>query len=123
MIDGQMRIPWIPIENERIGRRHAVFGGVGRILPPGYGQLRQAWKKVGEFFTPGQGEQHAPSALVEAFLTPVPESMRNDLRRILPSGVQDEIGIESDAWVTHSADLLDKAQKDVENDFETFLEH
>lgn len=120
MIDGQMRIPWIPIENERIGRRHAHSVALAAYFRQGMANSGQAWKKVGEFFTPGQGEQHAPSALVEAFLTPVPESMRNDLRRILPSGVQDEIGIESDAWVTYLADLLDKAQKDVENDFETF---
>ncbi|MEE2032318.1 DEAD/DEAH box helicase [Rhodococcus chondri] len=122
MIAGQMRIPWIPIENERIGRRHAHSVALAAYFRYGFESTGAPWKEAGQFFRPASGSDASPASRVKAFLTPVPQEMRDDLRRILPPEVQEQIGIETDAWVEYLADLLDKVEKDVENDFQTFRE-
>lgn len=120
MIAGRMRIPWVPVDNERIGRRHAHSVALAAYFRHGAEVNGAMWRQAGEFFRPGAGGENSPASLVRSFLTPVPREMRDDLKRILPEAVQNEIGLETDDWVVYLADLLDKAQEEVENDFETF---
>lgn len=122
MIAGRMRIPWVPIENERIGRRHAHSVALAEYFRHGFELTGTAWKTAGQFFMPPRPGEAAPSTLVAAFLSPVPTKMKEDLRRILPPEVQVEIGVESDQWVSDLVDLLAKVQLEVQSDFETFRE-
>ncbi|SMG44618.1 Helicase conserved C-terminal domain-containing protein [Rhodococcus rhodochrous J3] len=122
MIAGTMRIPWIPIENERIGRRHAHSVALAAYFRHGVETTGKAWTQAGEFFRPAPGSDASPASRVKDFLTPVPETMKNDLRRILPPDVQEQIGLENDDWVAYLSDLLDKVEQEVENDFQTFRE-
>ncbi|MCK0093734.1 DEAD/DEAH box helicase [Rhodococcus sp. F64268] len=120
MISGTMRIPWVPVENERIGRRHAHSVALAAYFRHGFETNGKAWKEAGEFFRPAEGEMTSPASRVGSFLNPVPDGMKDDLRRILPPAVQDEIGLEEDGWVEDLVTLLDKVESEVENDFQTF---
>jgi len=122
MIAGQMRIPWIPIENERIGRRHAHSVALAAYFRHGFDTTGEAWREAGQFFRPASEGADSPASGVQAFLTPVPSDMKADLERILPAEVQEEIGLENDEWVGYLADLLDKVKSEVENDFAIFRE-
>jgi len=122
MIAGQMRIPWIPIENERIGRRHAHSVALAAYFRHGVEATGKPWTQAGQFFRAETEDGVSPASMVKDFLTPVPEQMREDLRRILPPEVREQIGVDNDEWVQYLADLLDKVEKDVENDFQTFRE-
>lgn len=122
MIAGTMRIPWIPIENERIGRRHAHSVALAAYFRHGFDTTGEAWREAGQFFRPTSEGTDSPASRVQAFLTPVPSDMKADLERILPVDVQQEIGLDNDEWVGYLADLLDKVQSEVENDFAVFRE-
>ncbi|MDO1478371.1 DEAD/DEAH box helicase [Rhodococcus ruber] len=122
MIAGKMRIPWIPIENERIGRRHAHSVALAAYFRHGAETSGTPWKETGQFFRSGPQGEASPASRVKAFLSPVPAEMREDLRQILPPDVQTQIGVDTDAWVDELAELLDKVEQEVENDFRTFRE-
>ncbi|EOM74217.1 hypothetical protein Rrhod_4360 [Rhodococcus rhodnii LMG 5362] len=120
MIAGRMRIPWIPIENERIARRHAHSVALADYFRHGFEQNGVAWRHVGEFFTRPEPDEPSPAQLVKGFLTPVPESMKRALRAILPEALHDQMGLDTDEWVDKLDDLLGDVQKEVESDLQTF---
>ncbi|WP_306306475.1 DEAD/DEAH box helicase [Nocardia vinacea] len=55
MIAGRMRIPWIPIENDRIGRRHAHSIALAAYFRHCYDRSGEEWRTAGQFFTPAAG--------------------------------------------------------------------
>ncbi|WP_435277826.1 DEAD/DEAH box helicase [Rhodococcus yananensis] len=120
MIAGTMRIPWVPVENERIGRRHAHSVALAAYFRHAFDSDGTVWKEAGQFFRPDENGNPSPASRIGTFLDPVPDDMRTDLRRILPPQVQEEIGLEEDGWVEHLVTLLDKVESEVENDFQTF---
>ncbi|WP_397519216.1 DEAD/DEAH box helicase [Rhodococcus pyridinivorans] len=122
MIAGNMRIPWIPIDNERIGRRHAHSVALSAFFRHSYESGHGTWKHAGPFFLPGEGGTPAPSSSVREFLTPVPPNIRLALEQVLPESVRREIGVDTGAWVEELCALLDKAQSDLEADVATFEE-
>jgi hypothetical protein len=63
-----------------------------------------------QFFLPDDAGNDAPVTLVERFLTPVPEEIRQSLSRVIPPSVQQEIGIPHRAWVNKLAELLDEVR-------------
>lgn len=116
MIAGHMRIPWIPIENERIGRRHAHSIALAAYFREHWDPT---WRFAGAFFSPGDGGS-SPAAGVRAFLTPVPDSVEAALRQVLPESVATEIGVDSGAWVDFLVDLLDTSEQDIMRDISQF---
>ncbi|MFC4127141.1 DEAD/DEAH box helicase [Nocardia rhizosphaerae] len=120
MIAGRMRIPWIPIENDRIGRRHAHSIAMSAYFRHCYDLRGAEWRTAGQFFMPEQGTQHSPAEGVRGFLTPVPESVRASLRAALPARIQQEIGVEDNAWVELLCSQLADAENDIRSDIATF---
>lgn len=116
MIAGHMRIPWIPIENERIGRRHAHSIALSAYFREHW---EPAWRFAGAFF---RASDTGPSAAagVRGFLTPVPPEVEAALRQVLPESVATEIGVDSGAWVDQLAELLDTAEQDIMGDIAQF---
>ncbi len=120
MIAGRMRIPWIPIDNARIGRRHAHSIALAAYFRHCFDHLGEEWRTAGQFFTPEDGAQHSAAARVRDFLNPVPDSVRASLGAALPAKVQREIGLEDDAWVVRLCDQLADAENDISSDIATF---
>ncbi|CAM3098707.1 DEAD/DEAH box helicase [Skermania piniformis] len=122
MIAGQMRIPWVPIENERIGRRHAHSVALAAYFRYCWQADGQMWKTAGEFFRTADGGSDSPASRVGQFLTPVPDDVAAAVRAVLPVAIQAEIGIDTGAWVGKLAELLRKAQVDIGEDVALFRE-
>ncbi len=120
MIAGRMRIPWIPIENARIGRRHAHSIALAAYFRHCYDHGGEEWRTAGHFFAPGEGSPYSAATRVREFLTPVPDSVRASLRAALPAKIQREIGVEDNAWVAHLCDQLADAESDIRSDIATF---
>ncbi|WP_024794783.1 DEAD/DEAH box helicase [Tomitella biformata] len=121
MIAGEMRIPWIPIDNERIGRRHAHSVALSAYFRHRFEKDELIWRYGGEFFSPGEDGQDSPASQVRQFLTPVPAGIHDALVEVLPAHVAEAIGLESGAWVDRLCELLAIAETDLRNDIDTFV--
>ena len=122
MIKGKMRVPWIPIENERIGRRHAHSIALSAFFRHSLKASSETWREAGEFFLPGDNGRIAPALRVASFLDPVPGDIVESLRRVLPEGIQTEIGVEGGEWVSRLAELLEKVTAEMASDVQEFDE-
>jgi len=120
MIKGQMRIPWVPVDNARIGRRHAHSIALAAYFRHRAERDGQTWRYVGDFFTPPAAGEDSPASQVVTFLTPVPTTVKTALQQALPREIQDGIGVGDDSWVGQLADLLDRTEKEVRSDVEMF---
>ncbi|APA97244.1 hypothetical protein NS506_03191 [Nocardia seriolae] len=120
MIAGAMRIPWIPIDNERIGRRHAHSIALAAYFRSRFERDRLVWTKAGPFFEPGSEGQDSAAAQVRQFLTPVPDHVRTALRTVLPPSVSSAIGVDDGSWVDRLCELLALAEADLIGDIELF---
>ncbi|PRC48960.1 hypothetical protein C6A85_77180, partial [Mycobacterium sp. ITM-2017-0098] len=52
MIAGQMRIPWVPVDNARIARRHAHSIALAAYFRHRAERDSQTWRQAGPFFSP-----------------------------------------------------------------------
>ncbi|GAA3121415.1 DEAD/DEAH box helicase [Streptosporangium carneum] len=120
MIAGQMRAPYVPLGNERIDRRHAHSVALAAFFRHAKESSGEVWRNAGEFFRGPRGAQDAPCNRLLEFLTPVPEEITAALRRVLPSEVQGEIGVESGSWVIELCTLLDVVREELDQDITIF---
>ncbi len=116
MIAGKMRIPWVPVDNARIARRHAHSVALAAYFRHCYDTRNEKWKTAGQFFTPEDGGESTPASRVRDFLTPIPDSVSDALRTALPVGVQAEVGVDDGSWVTPLVELLDSVEKELTQD-------
>ena len=120
MIAGEMRIPWIPVENERIARRHMHSVALAAYFRYRADEDQLTWSYAGEFFSSRTGGIPAPADGVAAFLTPVPDEIAAALRIIIPDSLHDELGIEDGTWSSELLELLGRARADIRQDIETY---
>jgi ATP-dependent helicase YprA (DUF1998 family) len=116
MIAGRMRIPWVPVDNARIARRHAHSIALAAYFRHCYEQCGEKWKTAGQFFMPAPNGGPSPASRVRDYLTPVPSAVSEGLRAALPGGVQAEIGILDGSWVEALAELMDSVEKELMKD-------
>ena len=76
MIAGQMRIPWVPVDNARIARRHAHSIAMAAYFRHRAERDGETWRHAGPFFSPPSADQESPAAMVRHFLDPVPRDRR-----------------------------------------------
>jgi ATP-dependent helicase YprA (DUF1998 family) len=105
MISGEVRTPYIPLENERIDRRHAHSVALAAFFRHEFETTHRIWRKSGEFLLPDDNGV-VPADLVAGFLDPVPDSVRASLCAVLPPAIAEAIGVDSDAWVAPLVQLL-----------------
>ena len=121
MIAGRMRIPWVPVDNPRIARRHAHSVAIAPTLRKCSEEDNTTWKHAGDFFAP-PGEGDSPASRVRAFLTPVPKHVKQALEAVIPNTIQDEIGISDGSWAPALCDLLERVESEVRDDVRLFNE-
>lgn len=122
MISGQMRVPWVPVDNIRIARRHAHSVALAAFFKDAAEADGSQWKYAGGFFAPTSDGQDAPARRVRSYLTPVPPKIRAALHEVLPGPLAEELGIADDRWVSILCDLLDRVQQLVCDDIKTFTD-
>jgi ATP-dependent helicase YprA (DUF1998 family) len=120
MIAGRMRIPWVPVDNARIARRHMHSVALAAYLRHCAEQDQQTWRNAGQFFLPPSQGQDSPARRVGKYLTPVPSPVADALHAALPKGVQAEIGVLDGSWVEKLVELLDNVEKQLSEDVTTF---
>lgn len=118
MIAGRMRIPWVPVENARIARRHAHSVALASYFRHCFETRNERWTKTGEFFSPAADGGPSPAARVRDYLNPVPASITEALKIALPAGVQAEIGVDDESWVHPLVDLLDSVGSELVKDLD-----
>lgn len=119
MISGVVRPPKIPLENERIDRRHAHSIALSSFFRHEWRTEGRQWRYAGDFFSPGSGAPD-PVALLGEFLAQRPDDVERGLREVLPDTVQREIGVDSAAWVDGLVDQLGSVQLEVRQEVEFF---
>jgi superfamily II DNA or RNA helicase len=119
MIAGEVRAPFIPLENERIDRRHAHSVALAAFFRQAHLEHGAVWRKTGEFFMPGE-DGVVPADLVSHFLMPVPDRVAASLRAVLPDSIQRQLGLDSGAWVGELVQLLAATRDEVKQDLENY---
>jgi ATP-dependent helicase YprA (DUF1998 family) len=121
MIAGRMKIPWVPIDNPRIARRHAHSVAIAAYFRKCAEDDHLTWKHAGEFFAPASA-QDSPASRVKAFLTPVPPEVKSALEAVIPKSIQGEVGVDDDSWADALCDLLARVEAEVRDDIRLFNE-
>jgi ATP-dependent helicase YprA (DUF1998 family) len=122
MIAGQMRIPWVPVDNARIARRHAHSIAIATYFRHCKERSDETWSKAGLFFSPSSAGAESPAAKVRHFLNPVPTELAEALRTALPEEVRAEVGVHDGSWVDVLVDLLASVEAEVKDDIDTYNE-
>lgn len=118
MIAGEVRVPYVPLGNQRIDRRHAHSIALAAFFRHAMDTAGDRWGTAGEFFL----GDNPPSSRVRDFLTPVPSGVDRSLRMVLPADVHIAIGVEGAAWVTALCDLLDVVRLQLTHDVDNLEE-
>jgi ATP-dependent helicase YprA (DUF1998 family) len=119
MIAGEVRAPYVPLSNVRIDRRHAHSVALAAFFRNQFRIHGSVWRTAGDFLLPGE-DGTAPVSLVREYLAPVPPDVAQSLQHVLPTDVQDAIGVESGAWVEHVTDLLESVRAEIQQDIDTY---
>lgn len=122
MIAGQMRIPWVPVDNARIARRHAHSIAMAAYFRHRAERDGETWKHAGPFFSPPGPQQESPAAGVRHFLDPIPAHVDEAMRTALPPEVQAEIGVHDGSWVGVLVELLASIELEVKADVDLYNE-
>lgn len=112
MMTGSIRAPYVSLDNDRIDRRHAHSVALAAFFRWYLENLHVISRTAGDFFL-GNSYEEAPVAAVRGFLTPVPAHVHESLERVLPASVQEEIGLQSGAWVEDLLTLLEEVRQEL----------
>ncbi len=116
MIAGRMRIPWIPLDNPRIARRHAHSIALAAYFRHRAEQHDEKWKTAGAFFLPAAENTPSAASGMADYLSPIPAEVDHALRTALPDSVHSEVGIHDGSWVGRLVELLESAEKELTGD-------
>ncbi|MEB8324542.1 DEAD/DEAH box helicase [Dietzia kunjamensis] len=112
MINGVMRVPWVPIDNERIARRHIhsiVFAEFFRHM---YVERGVEFQQIADLFC---ADDPADEAWLEIrpFLTPVPGGICDSVARVVPVELHEELGVPDNSWVEPLLELLERVAEEI----------
>lgn len=128
IVSGEVPTPTVAIHNPKIVQRHmhsVLIAAFLRWCVTEYGRFgKHSEMRVGPFFAPGDGVPSGPELLAR-YLAEPPEHVRAALRRVVPSGLQRELQVESWGWLPDltapdDSGLLDLAAAEVEQDEELY---
>lgn len=121
MIAGQVRAPYVPLNNARIDRRHAQSVAMAAFFRWLFETTGRIDRKAGEFFLHQDGNEPSVS-LVGGFLTPVPTEITEALARILPSEVASELDLRSGEWANRLVEHLERVRRELDDQVATMRE-
>lgn len=118
MMAGTVRAPYIPLENERIDRRHLHSVALAAFFWWQFSASGRIDRSAGEFFLGLDGNE--PSVdLVRGFLTPVPDDIARALNAILPASVATTLDVDGGSWVDTLLQLLEEVRVALHSEVET----
>ena len=118
MITGAVRAPYVPLDNDRIDRRHlhsVVMAAFFRWVFESTGRIDRT---AGEFFLEQDG--NAPSApRLEEYLNPVPDELVEAIGRVIPPSVASGLDLTGRSWVRELLKLVETVRLELKGDVET----
>lgn len=121
MIAGQVRAPYVPLNNARIDRRHAQSVAMAAFFRWLFETTDRIDRKAGEFFLHQDGNEPSVS-LVRGFLTPVPSEITEALVRILPADVAAELDLGTGGWANLLIEHLERVRTELDDQVNTMRE-
>lgn len=119
MVAGKVRTPLVPLDNDRIDRRHLHSIALAAYFRFAKDVTGEVWKTAGDFFLPA--EDRVPGVVgVAQFLNPVPAAVRASARAVLSERMCAELGVADDAWVTSLLNRLEDTRAELDNDMKQF---
>jgi ATP-dependent helicase YprA (DUF1998 family) len=123
MVAGEVKAPYVPLGNERIDRRHAHSVALAAFFRKQKELTGETWSSAGEFFLETNAPvKAAPVKRVWPYLSPVPVTIVESLRRVLPEDMQRQIGVETGAWAEELCALLEDVRVELAADVDSFEE-
>jgi ATP-dependent helicase YprA (DUF1998 family)/rubrerythrin len=119
MIAGEVRAPYVPLNNVRIDRRHAHSVALAAFFRHQFRAHGAIWRTAGEFLLPGD-DGIPPVTLVRDFLVPAPAQVTDSLHRVFPADVCESIGVDSEGWVEHLLNLLESVRLELQQDVDMY---
>jgi len=93
MVEGRIKPPAITLKNEKIIRRHLY----SIVLANFFRQYKGCFGKVNSFFNLDSDEVSGTQKMKE-YLGEKPKQILTSLRRVIPSGLHDKLGVDNWAW-------------------------
>lgn len=124
IVSGHVPTPSIAIQNPKIVQRHmhsVLIAAFLRWCVAKHGRFADRREmRVGSFFIAENGAPTGP-AMLHQYLQEPPDHVRESLRRIVPSALQQELHVDTWAWLSELTNeeghgLLDLAAAEVEED-------
>jgi ATP-dependent helicase YprA (DUF1998 family) len=123
LVAGHIHPPLVAVENEKIVRRHVhsvLLAAFFRWARDAHGRL---FRTVGDFFAPDSGP--GGPELLRAYVARRPEEVTDALYRIVPSPLQDELGLRDWGWLSRLLNdqgegILDLAAREVTGDLDLY---
>lgn len=112
MISGVMRVPWVPIDNERIARRHIHSIVVAEFLRSQYEDFGREFPRVADLLSADDPADEAWRK-IEPFLTPVPSHIADAVARVVPEELHDELDVAEHGWVRHLIERFESVAEEL----------
>lgn len=109
MISGEVRAPYVHLDNDRIDRRHAHSVALAHFFRDRWTAVGVQWKNAGDFFL--EGSPTGAEQLL-TYLEHPPAEVVDTLRAVLPASVVGLIGVDDGSW----ADVLGQLVTDVRDE-------
>lgn len=117
MISGEVRVPYVHLDNDRIDRRHAHSVAIAHFFRDRWTTMGRQWRQAGDFFL--DGEPTGAQQLI-SYLQDPPAEVTKSLHTILPAEVAALIGVDSGAWATDLCQLIDDVTAELARDVDEF---
>lgn len=118
MITGAVRAPYVPLDNDRIDRRHLHSIVLAAFFRWQFETTGRIDRTAGQFFLEQDG--NAPSApRLREFLSPVPDDVADAIRRVMPPSVAGELDLSGGGWVDELLGLVENVRLELKGDVDT----
>lgn len=119
MISGEVRAPYVHLDNDRIDRRHAHSVALAHFFRERWTTTHVQWRNAGDFFLGGSptGAQQ-----LMTYLEAPPAEVVDTLHAVLPESVIRLIGVHDGSWTTTLGQLITEVGSQLENDVAEFEE-
>lgn len=112
MINGVMRVPWVPISNERIARRHIHSIVLADFFRHMYIERGFEFPRIAELMVAEEpsGEMWREMG---PYLDPVPQHIADSVARVVPVELHDELGVADSSWAPPLLELLERIAEEI----------
>lgn len=118
MIAGRVQAPFVYLDNDRIGRRHAHSVALSMFFRHAYEAKGKVWRDAGDFFSEGEGTSGVQ--WLGQYLTSHRQPVTEAAEQVLSPVVSQVIGTQSGAWIDVLVELVESVREEFRRDIDEF---